>query len=167
MDCRSSYRRLPLGRSSASPDSWSRRSLWSSLYFTAFAQWGSEIALRRHARRGRTGTLSGWSDRYAANHSTTSSCSAKRTCALSWRLTLRTTMRSGLISHWTKMLQIFAGRRRSAVSRRYRSSAGSIINTSGFRFWTGTTGLKSVIREPRNAEPFAGAGWRWSNSAWA
>jgi hypothetical protein len=32
---------------------------------------GSEIALRRHARRGRTVTLSGWSDRYVANHSTT------------------------------------------------------------------------------------------------
>src|ERR1019366_6982292 len=39
------------------------------------------------------------------------------------------------------MLRIFAGRRRSAVSRRYRSSARSIINTSGFRFRPGKQGL--------------------------
>ena len=49
----------------------------------AFGQWGSEIAPRRHARPGRTGALSGSSDRFGANHSTTSSCSAKRTCAVS------------------------------------------------------------------------------------
>src|SRR5208282_1791367 len=47
----------------------------------AFAQWGLEIALRRHARRGRTATLNGSSDRYVGKLSTTSSCSAKRTCA--------------------------------------------------------------------------------------
>src|SRR5208283_6112567 len=51
------------------------------------------------------------SDRYVANHSTTSSCSAKRTCAAFRRLTLRTTMRFGHISHWIKMLQIFGERR--------------------------------------------------------
>jgi hypothetical protein len=36
-----------------------------------------------HARRGRTATSSGSSDRYVANLSITSSCSAKRTCAVS------------------------------------------------------------------------------------
>ena len=42
-------------------------------------------------------------------------------------------MRSGRISLWIKMLRIFDGDRGPAVSQRYRSSAGSIINTSGFR----------------------------------
>jgi hypothetical protein len=46
-------------------------------------QRGSEITLPHHARRGRRATLSGSSDRYVANLSTTSSCSAKRTCAVS------------------------------------------------------------------------------------
>ncbi len=36
------------------------------------------------------------------------------------------------------MLRIFGGRRSSAASLRDLSSAGSIINTSGFRFWIGT-----------------------------
>jgi Homeodomain-like domain len=49
----------------------------------AFVQWRSEITLPHRARRGRTAMSSGSSDRYVANHSTTSSCSAKRTCALS------------------------------------------------------------------------------------
>jgi|SRR5208282_5346819 len=38
------------------------------------------------------------------------------------------------ISYWRKMLRIFAGRRRSAVSPRFQSSAGCINNTSGLRF---------------------------------
>ncbi len=44
---------------------------------------GIRITPRRHARRGRTGMMSGSSDRYVANLSTTSWCSAKRTCATS------------------------------------------------------------------------------------
>src|ERR1700724_4115235 len=48
-------------------------------------------------------------------------------------------MRFGLISHWIKMLRIFGGRRSSVASQRCQSSAGSIINTSGFRFWIRTT----------------------------
>src|SRR6266404_1493357 len=52
---------------------------------------------------------------------------------------LRITTKSGLISHWIRMLQIFGGPRSSAASLRYLSSAASIINTSGFRFWIGTT----------------------------
>ena len=36
------------------------------------------------------------------------------------------------------MLQIFGGCRRSAASQHYGYLAGSIINTSGFRFWIGT-----------------------------
>jgi len=43
----------------------------------------SEITLPHHARRGRTATSSGSSDQYVANLSTSSSCSAKRTCAVS------------------------------------------------------------------------------------
>ena len=38
---------------------------------SAFVRWGSEIALRRHARRGRMGMLSASSDRSAANASAT------------------------------------------------------------------------------------------------
>jgi hypothetical protein len=56
------------------------------------------------------------------------------TCAISSWLTLRTTTRSGLISHWTKMRRISAVLHRSAPSRQFRSLAGCIINTSGFRF---------------------------------
>ena len=44
------------------------------------------------------------------------------------------------------MPRIFGGRRRSAASQRYQSSAGSIINTSGFRFWIGTVGGKTTCR---------------------
>jgi len=44
------------------------------------------------------------------------------------------TTKSGRISHWIKMLRIFAERRRSTVSPRFQSLAGCIINTSGFRF---------------------------------
>ena len=44
---------------------------------------------------------------------------------------------------WLKMLRIFDGSRGSAASQRCQSSANSIINISGFRFWIGTT-----IREP-------------------
>jgi hypothetical protein len=55
--------------------------------------------LLRHTRRGRTGMLSGSSDRYVANLSTTSSCSARHTCALSLRLTLHITTKSRLIPH--------------------------------------------------------------------
>jgi pimeloyl-ACP methyl ester carboxylesterase len=51
--------------------------------YAAFVQWRSEITPPHRARRGRTAMSSGSSDRYVANHSTTSSCSAKRTCALS------------------------------------------------------------------------------------
>jgi len=40
---------------------------------------------QRRARLGRTATLSGQSDRCGANLSTTSSCSAKRTSAISWK----------------------------------------------------------------------------------
>jgi len=47
----------------------------------AFVLCGFEITLSHRARRGRTATLSGSSDRFVANLSTTSSCSAKRTCA--------------------------------------------------------------------------------------
>src|SRR5271168_2672520 len=54
--------------------------------------------LPHHARRGRTATSNGSSDRYGANLSTTSSCSARRTCAESLRFTPHITMRSGLIS---------------------------------------------------------------------
>ena len=36
-----------------------------------------------------------------------------------------------------RMLQSSGGGRRSVASLRYRSSAGSIINTSAFRFWIG------------------------------
>ena len=38
----------------------------------------------------------------------------------------------------------FRRRRSSAASQRYRSSAVSTINTSGFRFWIGTTDLRTV-----------------------
>src|SRR5208283_3246721 len=46
----------------------------------------------------------------------------------------RSRVKSDLTSRWTEMLRIFAGRRRSAVSQRFQSLAGFIINTSGFRF---------------------------------
>jgi len=49
----------------------------------AFVQWRSEITLPHRARHRRTAMSSGSSDRYVANLSTTSSCLAKRTCALS------------------------------------------------------------------------------------
>jgi hypothetical protein len=117
----------------------------------AFAQCGSGITRLLHVRRGRTGTLSGSSDRSGANPSTTSSCSARRTCAASSRLTLRTTTRSGHISHWVKMRQSSGGSRRSAASLRYRSSAGSIINTLGFKFWIGTGDREAAQR--RDAAP--------------
>src|ERR1700694_936775 len=67
-------------------------------------------------------------------------------------------MRSGLISHWIKMLHIFDGLRSSAASQLYLSSAGSIINTSGFRFWIGTAG--SGFTSGRNA-PEKGLCHRW------
>jgi hypothetical protein len=41
---------------------------------------------------------------------------------------------SGRISPWIEMLRIFALPRRSGASQRFQSSAGSIINTFGFRF---------------------------------
>jgi len=50
-------------------------------------------------------------------------------------------MRSGLISHWIKMLHIFDELRSLAASQRYLSSAGCIIDTSGFRFWISTAVL--------------------------
>jgi protein-tyrosine-phosphatase len=50
------------------------------------------------------------------------------------------TTKSGPICHWIRMLQSSGGGRRSVASLLYRSSAGSIINTSGFRFWIGTGG---------------------------
>jgi hypothetical protein len=57
------------------------------LWFTpaAFVQWRSAIILPHRARHGRMVLSSGSSDRYVASLSTTSSssCSAKRTCALS------------------------------------------------------------------------------------
>jgi hypothetical protein len=37
------------------------------------------------------------------------------------------------------MLRVFGGRRSSVAAQRDLSSAGSIINTSGFRFWIGTS----------------------------
>src|ERR1700680_2007852 len=52
---------------------------------------------------------------------------------------LRITTRSELISHWIRMLQIFGEPRSSAASQRYLSSAGSLINTFGFRFLISTT----------------------------
>jgi len=55
----------------------------------------------------------------APRHLIRDRCSARRTCAVSWRLTLRTTMRSGRISHWIKMLHIFGGPRSSAASQPY------------------------------------------------
>jgi hypothetical protein len=51
-------------------------------YTAAFVQWESEITPPHHARRGRTATLVGSSDRYVANLWTTSSCLAKRTCTV-------------------------------------------------------------------------------------
>jgi len=56
-------------------------------------------------------------------------------------------MRSGLTSHWTKMLRIFAEPRGSAASQRYLSSAESIINTSGIRFCIGTS-VNSAVFSP-------------------
>jgi hypothetical protein len=45
------------------------------------------------------------------------------------------TTKSGPISRWIKILRIFGRRRRSAVSQRFQSLAGCIINNmSGFRF---------------------------------
>ena len=62
-------------------------------------------------------------------------------------------MRSGLTSHWTKMLRIFAAPRGSVASQRYLSSAESIINTSGFRFWIGTP-LTWAIRSDANLHDY-------------
>ena len=65
-------------------------------------------------------------------------CSTKRSCIAFLRITLLITTRPERISHWTKMLRVFGGRRSSAAAQRYQSSAGSIINTSGFGFWMST-----------------------------
>ena len=46
-----------------------------------------------------------------------------------------------------RMLQSSGAGRRSAASRRDQSSAGSIINTSGFRFWIGTGPSRSAPEE--------------------
>jgi transposase InsO family protein len=45
---------------------------------------------------------------------------------------------AGPTFHWIKTLRILGGNRRSAALPRCQSSAGSIINTSGFRFSIGT-----------------------------
>jgi transposase InsO family protein len=53
-----------------------------------------------------------------------------------------------------KDARIFGGRRSTAASQRYRSSAVSTINTSGFRFWIGTAvrrAAKLSARHPRIA----------------
>jgi hypothetical protein len=57
-----------------------------------------------------------------------------RTCAVSWGLTLRTTMRSGPISLWIKMLRTFGGRRSSVASQRNypRRAPSSIRPGLGF-----------------------------------
>jgi len=39
-------------------------------------------------------------------------------------------MRSGTISHWIRMLQIFGGRRRSAASQQYQIKAPLYLNAS-------------------------------------
>ena len=64
---------FPWDESTASPDSRPRRRIRSGVYPPRIRAMGSEITRRRHARRGRTGMLSGSSDRSVANHSTTSS----------------------------------------------------------------------------------------------
>jgi hypothetical protein len=46
------------------------------------------------------------------------------------------------ISHCARTRRIFGVRRRSAASQQYQSSAGFIINTSGFRFGLGTASRK-------------------------
>jgi hypothetical protein len=60
-------------------------------------------------------------------------------------------MRSGLIFHWIKMLRIVDGDRGPAELQRYRSSAGSTINTSGFRVFDRHTVSALAIHEPRSS----------------
>ncbi len=74
---------LSLGGSAASPDS---RPCWrirSSVHPPHSCNGDPRSPPPHHSRRGRTATLNGSSDRYGANLSTISSCSARRTCAVS------------------------------------------------------------------------------------
>jgi len=61
-----------------------RDSVFGPAFTYRIREWGFGIILSHRARRGRTGRLSGSSDRSVANHSTTSWCSAKRTFATIW-----------------------------------------------------------------------------------
>lgn len=69
-------------------------------------------------RRERTFMSSGASDRFVANRST--NCSAKRTCAMSSRITPRITTRSGLIYRWARRTRF-----RRAQTRPHRSDSNS------------------------------------------
>jgi hypothetical protein len=108
------------------------------------------MGIRGHPTTPRSPWQNGHVDRYVANPSTTSLCSAKCICAISSRLTLRITTKSRLIFHWTRIRRTSAVLCRSAPSRQFRSLAGCIINTSGFRFSVGTAGVTvSAERPPR------------------